>query len=83
MPSSNQSYQNNQTNQTENPPTNVTPIEGGSSSGTYKEDEQKQVVVYSYTKEELAKQILSIIIGVLIFIGLVILLIYLVIKVLR
>jgi len=86
IPSSNQSYQNNQTNQTENPPnnvTNVTPIIGGSSGGTYKEDEQKQVVVYSYTKEELAKQILSIIIGVLIFIGLVVLLIYLIIKVLK
>ncbi|MDO8658273.1 MAG: hypothetical protein Q7K55_06020, partial [Candidatus Levybacteria bacterium] len=80
----NQSYQNNQTNQTENPPdTNVTPIDGGSSGGTYNSDEQKQIVVYSYSKEELTKQILSIIIGVLVFIGLVILLVYLIIKVIR
>ena len=80
----NQSNQNNQTNQTENPPdTNVTPIEGGSSGGTYQEDEQKQIVVYSYSKEELTKQILSIIIGVLVFIGMIILLVYLVVKVIR
>ena len=79
----NQSYQNNQTNQTENPPdTNGTIIEGGSSGGTYKEDEQKQITI-SYSKEELTRQILSILIGVLVFIGLVILLVYLIIKVVR
>ena len=73
----------NQTNQTENPPdTNVTPIEGGSSGGTYKEDEQKQITI-SYSKEELTRQILSILIGVLVFIGLIILLVYLIIKVIR
>jgi len=82
-PTGNQSYQNNQTNQTENPPdNNVTQIDGGSSGGTYKEDEQKQIVV-SYSKEELTRQILSIIIGVLVFIGLIILLVYLIIKVVR
>jgi hypothetical protein len=81
--SGNQSYQNNQTNQTENPPdTNVTLIEGGSSGGTYKEDEQKQITI-SYSKEELTRQILSILIGVLVFIGLIILLVYLIIKVAR
>lgn len=82
-PTGNQSYQNNQTNQTENPPdNNTTQIVGGSSGGTYKEDEQKQIVV-SYSKEELTRQILSIIIGVLVFIGLIILLVYLIIKVVR
>jgi len=80
---SNQSYQNNQTNQTENPPdNNTTLIEGGSSGGTYKEDEPKQIII-SYSKEELTRQILSIIIGVLVFIGLVMLLVYLIIRVIK
>ena len=60
----------------------MTQIDGGSSGGTYKEDEQKQITV-SYSKEELTRQILSIIIGVLVFIGLIILLVYLIIKVVK
>jgi len=76
--------QTNQTNQTENPPEQNNPlIEGGSSGGTNTADEQKPIVVFSYSKEELTKQILSIVIGVLIFVGLIVFLIYLVIKVAR
>lgn len=74
----------NQTNQTENSSEQNHPIiEGGSTGETNNADEQKQIVIYSYSKEELTRQILSIIIGVLIFLGLVILLVYLLIRVMR
>jgi len=78
--SSNYSGGNETQNQTEN---NPAIIYGGTSSGTDKEDDPSQYNIYFIPKDELTKQILTIILMVVAFFSSVALLIYLIIKVAR
>lgn len=58
-------------------------IYGGTSSGTDKEDNPSQYNLYFIPKEELTRQVLTIVLTVVAFFSLVVLLIYLIIKVIR